>query len=140
MLAACGLSSLEDLYRHVPQDALIREPLEDEGILARDGVTSRAGEQQITVHLSETISADALRDRIRGFTGIGDQSGKDLQNVNVSSVIEAGGDKGRIWSVTTTVTNKRLVQHAIAEALGDQLVTGPTHTNVNDFRAILVAP
>ncbi|MBL8555774.1 MAG: glycerate kinase [Phenylobacterium sp.] len=26
------------------------------------------------------------------------------------------------------------------EALGDLLVTGPTHTNVNDFRAILVAP
>ncbi|MGB9610500.1 MAG: aminomethyl-transferring glycine dehydrogenase subunit GcvPA [Bryobacteraceae bacterium] len=27
MLAACGLSSLEDLYRHVPENALIREPL-----------------------------------------------------------------------------------------------------------------
>lgn len=27
MLAACGLSSLEDLYRHVPRNALIREPL-----------------------------------------------------------------------------------------------------------------
>ena len=30
--------------------------------------------------------------------------------------------------------------HSFFEALGDQLVTGPTHTNVNDFRAILVAP
>lgn len=30
--------------------------------------------------------------------------------------------------------------HRFFEALGDQLVTGPTHTNVNDFRAILVAP
>jgi glycine dehydrogenase subunit 1 len=27
MLAACGLSSLEDLYQHVPSNALIREPL-----------------------------------------------------------------------------------------------------------------
>jgi len=27
MLAACGLSSLEDLYKHVPENALIREPL-----------------------------------------------------------------------------------------------------------------
>ncbi|MFN3923778.1 MAG: hypothetical protein ACK4K6_09000 [Pseudarthrobacter sp.] len=27
MLAACGLSSLEDLYKHVPANALIREPL-----------------------------------------------------------------------------------------------------------------
>ncbi|GIU74353.1 MAG: glycine dehydrogenase [Bryobacteraceae bacterium] len=27
MLATCGLSSLEDLYRHVPENALIREPL-----------------------------------------------------------------------------------------------------------------
>jgi hydroxypyruvate reductase len=24
------------------------------------------------------------------------------------------------------------------EALGDLIITGPTHTNVNDFRAILV--
>ncbi len=30
--------------------------------------------------------------------------------------------------------------HAFFAALGDQVVTGPTRTNVNDFRAILVAP
>jgi glycerate 2-kinase len=28
--------------------------------------------------------------------------------------------------------------HSFFEALGDSLVTGPTLTNVNDFRAILV--
>ncbi|MFO1123097.1 MAG: glycerate kinase [Hyphomicrobiales bacterium] len=28
--------------------------------------------------------------------------------------------------------------HSFFEALGDQVVTGPTHTNVNDFRAILI--
>lgn len=28
--------------------------------------------------------------------------------------------------------------HGFFEALGDQVVTGPTHTNVNDFRAILI--
>jgi glycerate-2-kinase len=28
--------------------------------------------------------------------------------------------------------------HGVFEALGDRLVTGPTLTNVNDFRAILV--
>lgn len=28
--------------------------------------------------------------------------------------------------------------HSLFEALGDQLVTGPTHTNVNDVRAILI--
>ena len=28
--------------------------------------------------------------------------------------------------------------HGFFEALGDQVVTGPTLTNVNDFRAILV--
>jgi hydroxypyruvate reductase len=28
--------------------------------------------------------------------------------------------------------------HAFFEALGDSVVTGPTHTNVNDFRALLV--
>ena len=30
--------------------------------------------------------------------------------------------------------------HTFFEALGDQVVTGPTRTNVNDFRAILVLP
>lgn len=28
--------------------------------------------------------------------------------------------------------------HSLFEALGDQVVTGPTHTNVNDFRGILI--
>ncbi len=28
--------------------------------------------------------------------------------------------------------------HSLFEKLGDQVVTGPTHTNVNDFRAILI--
>ena len=30
--------------------------------------------------------------------------------------------------------------HGFFEAIGDQVVTGPTLTNVNDFRAILVEP
>jgi glycerate-2-kinase len=30
--------------------------------------------------------------------------------------------------------------HGFFEALGDSVVTGPTLTNVNDFRAILIAP
>ena len=30
--------------------------------------------------------------------------------------------------------------HGFFEALGDQVVTGPTLTNVNDFRAILILP
>jgi hydroxypyruvate reductase len=28
--------------------------------------------------------------------------------------------------------------HRFFEVLGDAVVTGPTHTNVNDFRAILI--
>jgi glycerate 2-kinase len=30
--------------------------------------------------------------------------------------------------------------HGFFEALGDQVITGPTLTNVNDFRAILIIP
>ncbi|MBM3597986.1 MAG: glycerate kinase, partial [Alphaproteobacteria bacterium] len=30
--------------------------------------------------------------------------------------------------------------HGFFKALDDQVVTGPTLTNVNDFRAILIAP
>ena len=29
--------------------------------------------------------------------------------------------------------------HGFFEALGDQVITGPTLTNVNDFRAVLVS-
>ena len=32
------------------------------------------------------------------------------------------------------------VDGPFGERLGDQVITGPTHTNVNDFRATLVAP
>ena len=30
--------------------------------------------------------------------------------------------------------------HSFFAALGDQVISGPTLTNVNDFRAILIAP
>ena len=30
--------------------------------------------------------------------------------------------------------------HGFFGALGDQVITGPTRTNVNDFRAILITP
>ena len=30
--------------------------------------------------------------------------------------------------------------HSLFEALGEQVITGPTLTNVNDFRAVLVLP
>ena len=30
--------------------------------------------------------------------------------------------------------------HSFFEALGDSLITGPTRTNVNDFRATLIVP
>ncbi|TKA95052.1 glycerate kinase, partial [Cereibacter changlensis] len=30
--------------------------------------------------------------------------------------------------------------HGFFAALGDQVITGPTLTNVNDFRAVLIAP
>ena len=30
--------------------------------------------------------------------------------------------------------------HSFFELIGDSLVTGPTRTNVNDFRAILIVP
>jgi glycerate 2-kinase len=30
--------------------------------------------------------------------------------------------------------------HSLFERIGDSLITGPTRTNVNDFRATLIAP
>jgi hydroxypyruvate reductase len=58
---------------------------------------------------------------------------------------------GAIFSPTTLARARKLGRdpqamlddndgHGFFEALGDSLVTGPTRTNVNDFRATLIAP
>jgi hydroxypyruvate reductase len=44
----------------------------------------------------------------------------------------AGVDAGRALAANDA--------HSFFAALGDQVITGPTLTNVNDFRAVLILP
>jgi len=60
MLAACGLSSLEDLYRHVPSNALIREPLK---------IPPGMSEYEITAYFRE--KAEKMAHGYASFLGAG---------------------------------------------------------------------
>jgi hydroxypyruvate reductase len=48
--------------------------------------------------------------------------------------------KARALGVDPALALSRNDAHSFFAAIGDQVVTGPTLTNVNDFRAILVLP
>ncbi len=60
MLAACGLSSLEDLYKHVPENALIREPLK---------IPSGMSEYEITAYFR--AQAEKMAQGYASFLGAG---------------------------------------------------------------------
>ena len=47
-------------------------------------------------------------------------------------------DRARAMGLDPVACLENNDAHSFFEALGDQLITGPTHTNVNDFRAILI--
>ncbi len=49
-------------------------------------------------------------------------------------------EKARALSVDADGALQANDAHGFFDALGDQVITGPTLTNVNDFRAILIAP
>jgi len=107
--------------------ALIAEPLEEAGLLQRDGVDTRGGTDTVTVRVQGDVTAERLTNAIRGLTGPGNDAGKNIARSNVNSVTEVGQEQeaGRVWGVTTTATNKRLVQYALESALGDELQTRP---------------
>lgn len=85
----------------------------------------------------------ALAVALRGLDGVhavaGDTDGVDGQEEIAGAFIDPttwrrARDKG-MDAVARLADNDG---HSFFEALGDQLITGPTLTNVNDFRAILV--
>ena len=49
-------------------------------------------------------------------------------------------ERAHALGLRPTVSLDRHDGHGFFEALGDNLVTGPTRTNVNDFRALLILP
>ena len=113
--------------------ALIAEPLEDGEsgkLLERDGVQLTGGDDAILVRVKPEVTAETLRAAI---VALADQSGDsaplagaNIARSNIGAVIESGdAARGRYWNVTTTETNKRLVQYALTTALGDDLQIQP---------------
>ncbi|MBN2445389.1 MAG: protein translocase subunit SecD [Phycisphaerae bacterium] len=104
--------------------ALLTEPLEDAGLLARGGVDTTTGSDEISVRVQEDVDADKLKAFVAGYAKDAKNLVGRLSNVNVSRVIETDKE-GLIWSITTTETNKRLVQYVLEVAMGDNLQRQP---------------
>ncbi|QOJ15895.1 MAG: protein translocase subunit SecD [Planctomycetia bacterium] len=108
-------------------EAYLTEPLEDAQVLPRDAVTAVAGTERLTIRVNDGVTTDRLK---RVLTEISEAFARDcelLGDVSVGSVKESGGEatSDLFWGITTTITNKRFVQLALREALGDRLRIQP---------------
>lgn len=88
----------------------------------------------------------ALASALRGTPGVwglaADTDGEDGANGGAAGAIIDPSTLARA-RVRRTSSADALLRHdsgGFFETLGDLVMTGPTHTNVNDFRAILVVP
>ena len=70
----------------------------------------------------------------------GDTDGVDGQIDIAGAVLTPSTlDRARAKNITASKSLDANDGHGFFQALGDSIVTGPTYTNVNDFRAVLVA-
>ena len=76
----------------------------------------------------------------RRFTALAaDTDGIDGMEPIAGAIIDpASLDRARALGLDPMAYLENNDAHSLFEALGDQVITGPTHTNVNDFRAILI--
>lgn len=74
------------------------------------------------------------------FTALAaDTDGIDGMEPIAGAIIDpASLDRARALGLDPMAYLENNDAHSLFEALGDQVITGPTHTNVNDFRAILI--
>lgn len=85
--------------------------------------------------------AIALRGQAGVYALTGDTDGVDGQE-EIAGALISPDTLARAWAAGIN-PQQRLDDndgHGFFEALGDQVITGPTLTNVNDFRAILILP
>ncbi|MNT37930.1 putative hydroxypyruvate reductase [compost metagenome] len=81
---------------------------------------------------------------LRGEPGVyaiaGDTDGVDGQE-EIAGALAGPDTLARAWQLGIRPQDALSANdgHGFFEALGDAVVTGPTLTNVNDFRAILIA-
>lgn len=119
-----------------------RQPVAPPCVLLSGGETSvtvrgqgRGGRNvEFLLSLAVTLAGDktvhALAADTDGIDGMEQIAGAIITPSTLDRAREAGID-----AVESLDDNDA---HSFFERLGDQVVTGPTHTNVNDFRAILI--
>ncbi|MCM0019584.1 MAG: glycerate kinase [Tagaea sp.] len=138
---------LEGESRDVARDhaALVRAIRRGEGPVSAPCVVLSGGETTVTVRGKGRGGRDsefalALAVELDGMAGVwaiaGDTDGIDGTEDNAGAIVApdtlARGPKAKMFLANNDA-------YTYFKALGDLVVTGPTHTNVNDFRAILVA-
>jgi SecD/SecF fusion protein len=108
--------------------ALLTEPLEEINLLQRGGITAQPGADQVTLYVQGEITPEQLAEKIHALAVPLSGAGDNLARSSVNAVLEVGGvaKAGTVWSVTTTVTNMRLVQYALETALGDEMEVKPS--------------
>lgn len=114
----------------------------------RPGLILSGGETGVTVRGDgrggrNVEFALALAITLAGEAGIyalaGDTDGIDgLERIAGAIVTPDTLDRARNLGLDAIGTLERNDAHSFFERLGDQVITGPTQTNVNDFRAILI--
>jgi hydroxypyruvate reductase len=61
-----------------------------------------------------------------------------MEQIAGAFIAPASLDRARTMGIDPVAMLENNDAHSLFEKLGDQVITGPTHTNVNDFRAILI--
>jgi SecD/SecF fusion protein len=105
-------------------EAIVAEPLEDKKWLARGGIDRGHGDDYITVRLDGPASVEEIQNFVRSQAGALEYTANVLGRASFGLVLEEG-EPGKFWNITTTEKNRRIVQHALEEAFGDQLVRQP---------------
>ena len=84
--------------------------------------------------------AIALQGHARIYALAGDTDGVDGQE-EIAGAISQPDTLARAWMLGLNAADRLRDNdaHSFFQALGDSVITGPTLTNVNDFRAILIA-
>jgi hydroxypyruvate reductase len=84
--------------------------------------------------------AQALQGQPGVFALAADTDGIDGTQENAGAFVSPDTlERARALGMKVDAFLERNDAYGFFSALGDLVVTGPTHTNVNDFRAILVA-
>jgi hydroxypyruvate reductase len=86
----------------------------------------------LAIELGGAVGIHAIACDTDGYDGVGDNAGALIAPDTLARAAALGIDPERFLDASDSAR--------FFEALGDLVVTGPTQTNVSDFRALLVVP